>query len=59
MGQVDFRNVLDNVCLREVPKKFHKLFGYTPLAECPPKFASRYAVKALFEIDVDRVHAAF
>ena len=41
----------------EVPKKFDKLFGYTPFAEGPPKFATRYAIEALFEINIDRLHA--
>ena len=43
----------------EVPKEFNGLLWYASLAQSSPKFALRNAIKALLEINVDRVQASF
>ena len=45
-------------CVRvEVPKKLDVLVCYASLAEGAPELSPRYAIKTLFEIDIDRVQA--
>ena len=43
----------------KVPKGFDGFLWYAAFAEGTPKFTPRNAIKALFEIDVDRVQAWF